>query len=459
MEKRSISGRGRAAARIGGLALCSAALASVVLAICAGSTGGPDVVLSDLYDLAHYTSGGAIDGKRAYAVGTKSLNVGNKDLAWFASINQHPVIAQNLFRWKSDALRPGGRLEQIGMSWLKHGFTALANNEYCGSCTFEPGHSSGNWLGQGCSDPYSASLNGSQNRLGLRSEVNAFTGFYPYTGSHPPGTGNTTLRKRLLVDDADVDWALNVGARYFVEGQYIAFDDALAGNGLNNASYREVSVASDRNLSFVSDSTNRCIWDLNPATPTRTYCTQPAIFAWRALDPRVELAIADVPGEGRFHLAARVHDNGDGTWRYEYAIHNLNSDRSAGQLFVPLPSGVAATNAGFHDVDYHSGEPYTNADWSIDTAAPGGVEWATVDFAVNPNANALRWATMYNFWFDADSPPVPGEVTLGLFKPGAPDSVAVPIPVPGALGAVFADAFETGATCLWDGREGGDACP
>ena len=32
--------------------------------------------------------------------------------------------------------------------------------------------------------------------------------------------------------------------------------------------------------------------------------------------------------------------------------------------------------------------------------------WSTQTYDQNENANALRWGTMYNFWFDADAPPV-----------------------------------------------------
>lgn len=456
-------GRGRTALRIVVWMAAAVALAGAVLAVCGGGTVGPDVIVGDLMDLRHETSAGPIEGKRAYAVGTRSLNIGNKDLAWFSGTNQHPVIAQNMYRWKQDGSeRPGGRFEQIGMSWLKHGFTALANGGFCATCSFEPGHSSGNWLGQGCTDPYTASLNSTQTRLGPRSEVDAFTGNYPYDGSHPVGTGDSTLRKRLVVADDDVNPTLNAGARYFVEGHYIASDDAVAGNGLNNAAYREITVDANRNIAFIADSVNRCPWDthLPPtsgATNTYTYCTIPAIYAWRRLDPAVFLAPVDVPAEGRFHVAAKVRDNGDGTWRYEYAVHNLNSHRSARSFAIPVPVGVTVTNAGFHDVDSHSGEPYATTDWTIDASAPGGISWATEEFTANADANALRWGTMYNFWFDADAGPVEGFATLGLFRPGTPSEVGIAVAVPGPLGSFFSDGFESGSACVWSSREAGAA--
>lgn len=451
---------GRAALRITLMLGAAVGLAGALFAICGGGSTGPDVIVGDLMDLSHYTSGGAIESKRAYAVGTRSLNIGNKDLSWVSSNNKHPVIAQNMYRWKQEVAvgRTAGRFEQIGMSWLKHGFTALANTGFCSTCTFEPGHSSGNWLGQGCTDPYTASLNGSQDRLGPRYEVDAFTGFYPYDGTHPAGTGDATLKKRLIVADEDVNPTLNSGARYFVEGQYVASDDATAGNGFNNAAYREITVNGNRDISFVADPSNRCVWD-TVGSPTATYCTVPAIFAWRGVDPAVWISPLDVPAEGRFHVAAKVHANSDGTWRYEYAVHNLNSHRSARQLVVPVPVGVTVTNAGFHDIDYHSGEPYTNTDWTIDTATPGQVSWSTEEYSANQNANALRWGTMYNFWFDASSGPVQGAATLGLFRPGSPTDLSIAVAVPGAVGSTFSDGFEAGSSCVWsDGESGSASC-
>jgi hypothetical protein len=43
---------------------------------------------------------------------------------------------------------------------------------------------------------------------------------------------------------------------------------------------------------------------------------------------------------------------------------------------------------------------------------------------VDPFSNPLRWGTMYNFWFDADAPPVETTATVGLFKPGSPATLS-----------------------------------
>ena len=82
----------------------------------------------------------------------------------------HPVISQNLYKLS------GGRFTQIGQAWLKHGFCALQGT-VCSPCS--PGGSCPA-LYPGCSDPYDAGLNGQQSGLGPKSEVNAFTGFFPY---------------------------------------------------------------------------------------------------------------------------------------------------------------------------------------------------------------------------------------------------------------------------------------
>jgi hypothetical protein len=103
---------------------------------------------------------------------------------------------------------------------------------------------------------------------------------------------------------------------------------------------------------------------------------------------------------------------------------------------VPVPAGVNLTNVGFHDVPYHSGDPYAGTDWSASVSG-GSITWSTQSYATNVNANALRFATLYNFWFDADTAPDAATLSgaIGLFKPGAagsPTSAAVALIVPSA---------------------------
>ena len=424
------------------LVLAGSSFAAGLYAVCTTTTSGPDVTVAELMDGIDKYTAAPVGGYHSYAIGAQSLNRGDEDVHWFGNSSLHPVIAQNLYRYKLDVDRPGGRFEQIGMSWLEHGFTALTGSQYCPSCTFEPGHSGGAWLGMGCNDPYWASLNGSQGNLGPRSEVNATSGQFPFPWVND-GSETNELTKRIVVAAADL--AANAGnpdLRYFGEVQYIARDDAEAGNGFNNASYREVLV----------DASDGLAWG-GALGAFPGVQMQEAIRAWKAVDPQVEITRADYTENflpARFNLAAKVHDNGDGTWRYEYALHNLNSHRSAQKLAIPLGEGVVASNSDTHDIDHHSGEPFDTAQW-MGTITADEAYWATALYAANPNANALRWGTLFNFWFDADAPPGTGTATITLFRPGGagePNHLLVPTIVPGAS-CLYCDGLETGDVRRW----------
>jgi hypothetical protein len=391
-----------------------------------GGTGA-DVIVGDLVGISNYpavTVGGVSIG--AYAIGTTSCNIGTAQLQWFASPdNRHPFIPQNMYRYR------GGRLEQIGMGWGKHGFTALQGTA-CGSCTSS---GTGSYLGIGCSDPYSSGLNGSQSGLGCRSEVNAATGVFPGTINVGMPTASTSIHRRIQVPRPALDPALNAGAVYLAEGHYIAQDDAAAGNDNNNCAWRTFSVGTlNSNGAY------------NLAFTNTTQRQQPAIHAWKTFDPSVRLANVDVPGDGRFTVAHTVKDNGNGTWRYEYAIQNINSHRSGSSFSIPVPAGVAVTNAGFKDIDYHSGDPYSPTDWTIGVSG-GRITWTGADFANAPNGNALRFATLYNFWFDASAAPTDATGLLGLFRPGtagAPNVMEMAVRAPGGQPADPADLNDDG---------------
>jgi hypothetical protein len=397
---------------------------------------GPDVTVFAFTDIGNYGSSGGFAG---YAIGTRSCNRGDAPLSWCeggftcaagAGTEDHPVIAQNLYRLKD------GRFEQVGMSWLKHGFestnstTAGCSGASGQSCTQPP--SGPAQLGVGCTDPYVSSLNGSRP-AGRRSEVNATTGVFPYPYSSPGGPYQV-YDQRLKVSTNDLAAAQNPGALYYGEAQYIAGDDALAGNGLNNASYRRVTVGASPNYAL---------------TLTGTFFEkQPAINAWPAADPTVMLIDVDVPSSPveRYQVARKVTDIGGGLWHYEYAVRNHNSARSARSLTVAFPVPTTISGVGFKDIESHSGEPYSTADWSVSTTSTS-VSWFTDTFAVNPNANALRFATMFNFWFDADQPPSDSiGNALELFTAGSPTSVSF-----SKFNELFSNGFESGATGAWSG--------
>ncbi len=351
---------------------------------------GPDVIVGELIGISNY---GTVGDITAFAVGTTSCNVGDEELLWIYNQALHPVIAQNMYRLKDD------RLEQIGMSWLKHGFYALSE-DVCG-CGCIP--TDGSTLGVGCSDPYTAGLNGSQSGLGPHFEVNATTGEYNWPFAFRGQTGNA-IYKRLQVHNSDLDPAQNAGALYFVEGHYVTPDDAELAEKDNNASYQRITITPSGG-SFIATLTDQ------------TERESPAIEAWRDNDLSVLLRSLADPEGGLFRLASKCSDNGNGTFHYEYALYNMNSHRSARSFSIPVTTDVTVTNLGFHDVDYHSGEPYDGTDWP-GSVGGGVVAWSTSTFSANENANALRWGTTYNFRFDADSAPRTATATVGYFRPG-----------------------------------------
>lgn len=373
-----------------------------------GASVGHDVITCSLSDQQSgpYTWGAA-NGIAAYSIPTISGNAGSVDLPWIQTNSLHPVIPQNMYRLKD------GRMEQIGMSWLKHGFCALQISGTCvAGCSNAPFCEP--YLSVGCTDPYSGFRNGSSgSTLGPHWQVNAWTGEFTYPPAPADQSIPAVIRRRIQIRLDDLDPALNSGASYFGEGMYVHFNDAQDGNHYNNASHRQFTVGE-----FTPGSAPALTWSGS------TYVMEPAVQAWQNVDPGVLRTTIDVPGEGRFLLYAAYSDNADGTWHYEYALYNMNSDRSAGEFTIPIPRGVTVTNVGFHDVDYHSGEPYSLLDW-IAELTTAEVSWSSETFKDNINANALRWGTTYNFRFDADSPPVGVVAAIGVFKPvdGAPDSV------------------------------------
>ncbi len=354
----------------------------------------PDVIVGDLPSTNSYgTNAGT--GIYAYSVATTSCNIGTANLNWQANNNDHPVIGQDMWMLHE------GRFSMIGTSWLKHGFCALQNTGLCPGCPGGGGCLT--FLLPGCADPYSAGLNGNQSNLGPRSQVNAYTGIFPYPYNAPPcPPGEGTICRRMQVAESDL--VGNPGALYFVGAQYVAKDDANFSNQGNNASYRRVNVSpsGNHNLSFVGS----------------TQQQQPGIQAWQDNQPSVTLVDVQIPNEGLFIVGYDVTDNGNGTYNYEYAVYNMYSDRSANSFTIPYPAGATILSHGFRDIPWHSGEPTDGTDWAA-TLNPGiGITWETDTFAENQNANALRWSMLFNFYFTSDAPPAPNTATMGLFKPG-----------------------------------------
>jgi hypothetical protein len=366
---------------------------------------GCDVAFCQLYSLGQYGRLGDIVG---LSVATTSWNLGTEDCIWLNNPDEeHPFIIMNLFRLKDD------RFEQIGQSWIKHGFYALASHQ-CGGppCTFEPGHGAGNWLGQNCTDTYGASLNASQGGLGPRHEVDPWAGYYYYPGSHMSGGHghDGQIEHRLQVHDADLDPAQNEGATYYCESFYVMLDDV---NVWNSASYKPVTVSGSPGGS----------WSFGMSPSGSMANVGFAIKAWSGQGVTRTILAQEYPTieffspDGRCWLQAKATDLGDGLWHYEYALLNVDMDREVGAFSIPVSPTIGVTNIGFHAVEHHDEEDagYTNDPWTAEVN-PEDITWST-------ESNPVRWGTLYNFRFDAYAYPIGTTVTLGMFKPGSPETV------------------------------------
>jgi hypothetical protein len=389
-----------------------------------GGVPGPDVLVGDLSNLSQF--GSSSGGQVGLAVGTDSCNNGLVPLNWFAlPNNDHPVIPQNLYRMSGGATNDR-RMEQIGQSNVKHAFEALQQN-LCGfGCTSS---GTGTLLGIGCSDPYTAGLNAGPN-LGSRAWINPFTGFFPSgTGVANSHTGHAHLgpSHRILTNVADLDTTQNAGATYYAEAQYVtpheyAWCQSHPGecNMYNNVSYRRFNVSGTTSFTFSSVGS--------------TVRMQPAISAWPG---STLVQVEPQPGvDGRAYVAYKVTNPSPGVWHYEYALYNQNLDRAIQALGIPKPAGVTLSNVGFHAPPQHPGwaadgtvgnTGFSSAPWT-QTEAGGVVTWSSQTMAQNPNANAVRWGTLYNIWFDANTPPTSGSATLTFFKTRARVRVGVQVP-------------------------------
>jgi hypothetical protein len=397
----------------------------------AATNNGPDVIVGALTGPANYSSDGTYE---ALAIGTTSCNIGNVWLNWFANTNQHPVIGQTLYRYK--LVDGAGRFEQVGQGWLKHGFYALSEGLCCTGCQ----STNGQHLGVHCSDPYTASRNGSQGGLGPKWQVNAHTGGFTYPPADPAWGGTTARRVQVAI--SDLEPTSGSTTRYYGTGQYVTPDDAAAGNQNNNETWRQVTVSGSGtawNFGFTGNS----------------FRAEYALKAWRNADPLVQLTEVQVPADGLVIVGCRVTDIGLGIHRYEYAVQNMNCEVSVGSFSIPVQAGTVISNIGFHDVRYHSGDGpgnvnFDGTDW-VGAESGGAVTWSTAQpYTTNPSGNAIRWGTTYNFRFDANATPVAGSGSFGTFKTNSPQAFAVQVPgAPSGPGS--------GAFCFGDGS--GTACP
>jgi hypothetical protein len=388
---------------------------------------GPDVIVGDVESVEQQGSAGTQVG---LAIGTDSCNNGDQPVDWFALPNtDHPIVPQNLYRMSGGASN-NERFEQIGQSWVKHTFEALEDT-VCGTCN-TANCQTGTHLCPGCSDPYTAGLNGNQDLIGSRAWINPFTGSFPSNADDHSGHVHNGVSHRIVVETSDLITAQNPGATYFGEAAYIspheytwcvAHPDQC--NMFNNVSHRQFTVSGGPTT-----------FSFSPVSPTVRM--QPAIQVWAGTGATVN-QVEPVPGtDGIFFVGYKVTGPTAGVWHYEYAIYNENLDRAIQSFEVVFPGfePFSLTNIGFHAPPQHppwahdgtvGDAGYSSAPWTF-TESFTSATWNCETLAQNPNANAIRWGTLYNFRFDSTAPPAISTANVGFFKTGSSISVEIQAP-------------------------------
>ncbi len=358
-------------------------------------------------------SGTFPDGINGLSASVTLCNDGPGVAAWQAAMAEdHPGVTLNLYRV---ALADDGveRIEQVGTSWVFHGFAALAQS-FCASCSGSLGLSA---LGPGCSTSDAAAVVGDRFWLGPRGEWDPFAGSWSCLGSWFDGTPVDCLRDetgagldpvahRLQVHDADL---LVAGASFLLEAAVLSTDDQDPGDDVAHVGVVPLWTGAN--------------WVFSLAAPGQTVAG-PAVQSWGDVVTSASLA----PDDGELLLAVSVTDLGAGAWRYEYALANLSVGRALDALEVV--AGGAASSPFFGDVDEDTGN-----DWSLETT--GDVwSWSLPEGLPTgePGGGALTWGVAYGFGFTSDRAPVSGTLALSLSDAGpGPDDVLVDTLVPGGF--------------------------
>lgn len=389
---------------------------------CTGPSGTGQVVFTPSSTLKNNVNAGTaqatIPGQGALGTSSALWTAG---VAWNTKFSgdvppygndQHPYLIWNLYRTNAD-----GRIEQVGRSGVKHAW--LTTN---GSC-LDPNDHDPHILGRGCTDTYGTGNNDASSDLGPRSEIVPATGIWGRCGSiYDPNcdgseddSGNSNYDQRLIVREQQISATVNPGASYLFESWYIARDDINVYNSMATL-------------------TGAPSWSGGQWAPGggSGYKLGPAIDRW--VDPanpgenarNSELANT----EGHTKLAVKVKDLGGGSWRYDYALMNLDfaravtegsapnvrvlSNKGFDRFAVPLPDGAVVSATWFSDGDVDAAN-----DWAVSTSGNQAVWTAPA------SGNTLDWGTLFSFSLTVNVPPVDSLAELHVAQEGSPSGYTV----------------------------------
>lgn len=353
-------------------------------------------------------------------------NVGEADIPWvpkFGQIadyeyeprDQHPYLLWAMYRIHD------GRIEMLANSGAKHAW--LTVNTAC-PC------SGGNILWPDCEDVYGTGINDAGSDLGPRGDIEASLGLFDTCGSFfdPDCVGSQTqgsgtgFQNRLVVHPDEFEWD---GAEYFFDSWYVVQYDVDIWNTMG---YRPINPTPGSGEG----------WTFNPGP----FEQGPAISEWVGEDrePMADHQRVVVPSakpdepypdnmpQGHLRLLVRVHDQEDGTYRYNYALQNYDFERGITEFHIPLDAGMTVSDTYFGGVGEID-------DWDVEIGADG------VTFTA-PEGQFQPWFTLYNFEVEVDSAPVTGELLLGLGNDAVMDEMPVTIMAPATGGEVVPEIFD-----------------
>ena len=388
--------------------------------------GFEDTVYAPRCGLPPLPTGGACsatsrNGKLVLVADASLRNIGETAIAWHGHFSgryppydndQHPFLVWNLYRIDRD-----GRIRQIGRSGVKHAFWSI--NKTCGCA-------SSNTFWPGCEEFYSGSSNdngagATEQNLAPRSEIIPHEVVWARCGSvwdrdcdgrMDAGSGAQDLYQyRMLVSEADLLPPLADGAEYLFEYWYLVRDDA---NIYNTMGYRRITPR--------KAGANWSVALAGAEGARRNFFLGPAIDRW--VDPATPSAHAMsrelATPHGRARVAVRASDLGDGRWRYQYAVMNLDhaqaridpahakapdirllSNHGFARLRVPLADGVVVSALRSDDLDADAAN-----DWQAAISADA------LTWTAPARGNTLDWGTLHHFEFIANVAPAAGALQL-----------------------------------------------
>lgn len=400
--------------------------------------GAPaDIALTSIGSLAALRCSGcssnSSSGLVALAPDAELVNVGSSDVPWKPKFStpgapynndQHPFLVWALYRIDAD-----GALRPLGVSGVKHAF--FAQNDMC-ACDGDT------VLYRGCSDLYSASTNDVAEFLGPREEIAPFPGLWGRCGSvYDPdcnsqqdssGNANGGFARRLVVSEAELIGSLHPGASWWIEAWYVTRDD----NNLDNSYARRQVTPTKVGSAWLFPTANA-----TEAGPLINRWVNPAAPAAREHSERI------TTNAGRLQLAVKVSAPSNGSYRYRYALMNLDyadADVSGSEPGLLRVSARRGPRALLFD---QRREAISEPRW-IDDDGANGNDWLIASSgalrAEAAGTDGLGWGRLASFEFSSTTQPQLGSVTVVL---GNGESRQVQTLIPFDPNRVFGDGFES----------------